>query len=177
MIHKAFQQELSARWEEAVMWDSLDQKQLFTSKPLPLAFSELEYAKDEGDNGEVIIAPELKKHWDVIMREYSISRTAAEVLLFMSRQDPLVIKVRTTMKQESVNFIVFKEGLDELVNAGVVDIRTTGETCEYKLSHDLLASVVLGRDFGEMWKDTQKLRSTRRLMEEYRSSQQPDDDF
>lgn len=170
MILDAFQKKLSAKWDEFIIWDSMDQKRLFYSRPLPLAFSELEFVEGEGNNGEVVIAPALEKHWEVIMREYSISRNAAEVLLFIARKNTLVIKINNTTKNENVNFIVFKDGLDELEKAGVVDIKTIAGTSEYELSHDLLASVVLGKNFERLWEETQCLRIRRKHMDKFKSS-------
>lgn len=164
MILEAFEKELYSKWEEFIVWNSSDQKRSFYSLPLPLAFSALEHINDEGSNGEVIIDPELEKHWDVIMREYSISRNAAEALMFLSKQCPM-----------DLSSCVLKESLDELAKAGVVDVKTAAEACEYVLSHDFLRSVVFGSDFAEMWKETQRLRSTRKRMEEYKSTPLSDD--
>lgn len=177
MILNEFEKMMSRKWEEFILWDSTEKKRLFYSRPLPLAFMELESAGVRDRSGEVVINSELEKHWNVIMQEYSISRQAAEVLMFIARRYPTVVKLKVRPDKVNRDYQIIKEGLDELTNAGVVDKKSTEAIEDYELSHDLLASVVFGRNFAQMWKETQRLRSTRRLLEEYKSSHQSDDDI
>lgn len=167
MILNEFEKEFSSKWGEFKIWESAKQKKEFYSQPLPLAFAELDAVGIRVKGGKVIIDSEMEKHWDVIMKEYSISRLAAEVLMYAVRKFPSSVRIATGSGHSNLDCDIIKNGLDELTEAGVVDRKRVCAMDNYELSHDLLASVVLGRNFAEMWADTQKLRSTRKLLDNF----------
>lgn len=165
MILEAFENVLASKWGEFLIPDTDEEENKPVTHPVALAIMALEKDSDNVHDGEVAITPGLDKYWQVLEKEYSISRRAAEVLMILARKYPSVVKVKAQCKeQRQVNFREFEAGLEELADAGVLDKTEKDEFIEYELSHDLLASVIFECNFSELWKETQSARKTRKLL-------------
>lgn len=176
MILEAFEKVLASKWGEFLVPEMEEEGNNPEIHPVAMAFMALEQSSDDIRDGEVAITPRLEKHWRVLEQEYSISRRAAEVLMILARKYPSVVRIRgNDSKVTSIGFRWFESGLEELTDAGVLDKTEEEGLVEYELSHDLLASAVFGKNFTELWKETQGLRATRRLLEAYETSDGTDD--
>ena len=161
MIIKEFELKLASRWGEFRLFDTFEAARKPRTNPVSVAFASLENAEDRVDDGKVIVDESLEKHWQVLEKEYSISRTAAGVLMILARKFPafLNVKMGDYRKTRSIDFQVFDDGLEELTKAGVLDKTRKADCIEYELSHDLLSSVVFEKSFAEMRNKTQEARS------------------
>lgn len=162
MILEAFEKVLASKWGEFLVPDTDEEGNERTNHPVALAFMALEQNSDEVHGDEVTITPGLEKHWQVLEKEYSISRRAAEVLMILARKYPSVVKVKAPCDElGQIDFREFEAGLEELADAGVLNKTEKNGYMEYELSHDLLASVIFGRNFSQSWKETQSARKSR----------------
>lgn len=163
MILEEFEKVLASKWEEYIIHEEPEDERKPRTHPVPVAFMVLEKISDDVIDGEVVINNENDKYWQVLEREYSISRHAAEVLMILARKYPSVVKINHNNRDNSAGRKVFEDGLIELATAGVLDKRNNNGHIEYELSHDLLASVVFEENFSELWKETQSLRSIAKM--------------
>lgn len=164
MILEAFEKVLASKWGEFLVSDTEEENER-TTHPVALAYMALEQNSDNVHDGEVIITPGLEIHWQVLEKEYSISRRAAEVLMILARKYPSVVKVKASDEgHRQFDLHEFEAGLDELADAGVLDKSENDGYLEYELSHDLLASVIFECSYSELWEDTQSARKSRNLL-------------
>lgn len=164
MIIKEFELKLASRWGEFRLFDTFEAARKPRTNPVSVAFAILENAEDRVDDGKVIVDESLEKHWQVLEKEYSISRTAAGVLMILARKFPafLSVKMGDYRKTRNIDFQVFDDGLEELTRAGVLDKTRKADCIEYELSHDLLSSVVFEKSFAEMRNKTQEAQSEKK---------------